>query len=93
MEDSFFLVRPLDNVTCPYCGTALTSKTRTKEHVIGRRFVPVGSLDREWNLILQACGPCNRHKADLEDDISVGAEAILTHPADPILTRGWKPTA
>ena len=23
----------------------------------------------------------------------VGADPILTHPADPILTRGWTPTA
>jgi hypothetical protein len=24
---------------------------------------------------------------------NVRADPILTHPADPILTRGWKPTA
>lgn len=60
----------LRNETCPYCGTALTRDTRTKEHVIGRRFVPRGSLDQHWNLIVWACEPCNRLKAVLEDDLS-----------------------
>ncbi|MEZ5713416.1 MAG: hypothetical protein R3E11_12400 [Sphingobium sp.] len=60
----------LHNETCPYCGTALTRDTRTKEHVIGRRFVPRGSLHQHWNLIVWACEPCNRRKAELEDDIS-----------------------
>ena len=31
--------------------------------------------------------------AESEDRIDVGADPILTHPADPTLTRGWKPTA
>jgi hypothetical protein len=43
----------------------------TKEHVIGRRFVPRGCFDGQWNLILNACERCNNDKADLEDDISV----------------------
>jgi len=60
----------LDNINCPYCGVRLTPSNRTKEHVIGRRFVPKGRLEREWNLILWACGPCNNRKADLEDDLS-----------------------
>ncbi len=60
----------LDNRTCAYCGTPLDSENQTKEHVVGRRFVPRGSLDGEWNLILRACRTCNRLKADLEDDIS-----------------------
>lgn len=42
----------------------------TKDHVIGRRFVPSGSLAGSWNLILQSCRKCNEEKADLEDDIS-----------------------
>ncbi len=60
----------LRNVTCIYCGCSLTRKTRTKEHVIGRRFVPKGKLEAAWNLIAFACGACNGKKADLEDDIS-----------------------
>ena len=62
--------RPLQNVTCPYCAAPLDQRTKTKEHVVGRRFVPIGALNNNWNLILWACLKCNRHKSDLEDDIS-----------------------
>jgi len=60
----------LHNKRCPYCGVALTTDNSTKEHVIGRRFVPRGKLEGQWNLILRACRPCNVRKSDLEDDIS-----------------------
>lgn len=63
-------VSRLANVICPYCGGALTKGISTKEHVIGRRFVPKGKLARSWNLIVNACEDCNRLKSDLEDDIS-----------------------
>jgi hypothetical protein len=62
----------LRNTTCAYCGKPFDKgRPSTKEHVIGRRFVPRGSFDGQWNLILNACERCNRDKADLEDDISV----------------------
>jgi len=48
----------------------LTRESRTKEHVIGRRFVPKGKLDGQWNLIVRACRDCNQIKSDLEDDLS-----------------------
>jgi hypothetical protein len=60
----------LDNITCVYCGTVLSDANFTKEHVVGRRFVPVGSLNKKWNLIVRACRSCNNKKADLEDEIS-----------------------
>jgi hypothetical protein len=60
----------LKNLTCPYCGSELDKKTNTKEHVVGRRFVPKGSLSQKWNLILRACNICNNKKSSLEDDIS-----------------------
>lgn len=62
----------LNNVTCPYCGSRFGKGevVRTREHVIGRNFVPRGKLDRQWNLILWACKRCNGHKADLENDLS-----------------------
>lgn len=66
----------LRNETCPYCGVMLTPKKRTKEHVVGRRFVPRGSLHQHWNLIVWACEPCNQRKGTLEDDLS----AISMHP-------------
>lgn len=60
----------LDNVTCPYCGELLTESNNTKEHVIGRRFVPKGALNQNWNLIIRACRKCNSEKSLLENDIS-----------------------
>ncbi|MER8671081.1 HNH endonuclease [Mesorhizobium sp. M1156] len=60
----------LDNRTCVYCGDVLSPSTISREHVIGRRFVPKGKLNGQWNLILNACQGCNARKADLEDDIS-----------------------
>jgi hypothetical protein len=61
----------LDNRTCPYCGIEESEENPfTVEHVVGRRFVPKGSLDNSWALIARACLPCNNKKSDLEDDIS-----------------------
>lgn len=60
----------LDNISCPYCGSLLAGKRSTVEHVIGRRFVPKGTMNACWNLILRACEDCNARKAGLEDDIS-----------------------
>ncbi len=60
----------LKNVTCPYCGTDIKESNNSKEHVIGRKFVPKGSFDNQWNLIVQACKVCNGKKSDLENDIS-----------------------
>lgn len=59
----------LKNVNCPFCGVDL-SVGWTKEHIVGRKFVPRGVLNRQWNLILRACQECNNRKSDLEDDIS-----------------------
>ena len=62
----------LRNRTCAYCG-AQFNKTlaHTDEHVIGRKFVPKGSLAGRWNLVVFACKKCNDEKCDLENDISV----------------------
>lgn len=60
----------LKNVSCPYCGTELTQENLSKEHVIGKRFVPIGKLNACWNLIVNACKTCNGVKSNLEDDIS-----------------------
>lgn len=60
----------LNNDTCVYCGIGLSKDTASKEHVIGRKFVPKGKLHGCWNLIVKACKSCNLKKSDLEDDIS-----------------------
>lgn len=72
--DSKPMMRPiaLKNVNCAYCGHDFSDELpSTREHVIGRRFVPKGSLAVQWNLILNACRDCNNKKSHLEGDISV----------------------
>lgn len=67
----------LDNQTCCYCGKPFSDALpASAEHVIARSFVPKGSLNAAFNLILNACEPCNNVKSDLEDDLS----AISMHP-------------
>lgn len=67
----------LRNLNCAYCNCDLVAAAHVDEdHVIGRRFVPRGTLHGAWNLILRVCRPCNAEKAELEDDIS----AITMHP-------------
>jgi len=60
----------LKNLTCPYCGVELTQDNHNEEHVIGRKFIPKGFLNGQWNLILRACKKCNLDKSELENDIS-----------------------
>ena len=52
----------LKNKTCIYCGTSQVADSTTWEHVIGRRFVPKGTLNGRWNLIAQCCSPCNEKR-------------------------------
>lgn len=68
----------LCNENCIYCGVVFDRGRlpATKEHVIGRNFVPKGTLDGQCNLIAFACETCNRRKAALEDDLS----ALTMHP-------------
>lgn len=80
-----------DNILCPYCGRNLQSPGSIQsdaEHVIGRRFIPRGYLDGEWNLILNSCEECNRYKARLEDGLSpISALSVvddLEHPAEVV---------
>ena len=62
----------LRNMNCAYCGQIFgPHQLMTREHVIGRRFVPRGVLAGQWNLILNVCTRCNGEKSNLEDDISV----------------------
>ncbi|GMT43861.1 MAG: hypothetical protein IEMM0003_0680 [bacterium] len=75
----------LDNKTCVYCGKELLEKIESKEHVIGRRFVPRGKLNGHWNLIVKACKDCNGKKSDLENDLSaitMQADASGRHASD-----------
>ena len=78
----------LRNVVCPYCGCALDNKITTKEHVVGRRFVPKGKLHKSWNLILNACRACNNKKADLENDISAISLFVRSSATTPQFDSG-----
>ena len=69
----------LDNDTCPYCGNP---SGKEKDHVIARRFVPVGKLANSWNLIVRCCRKCNLEKSDLEDDISAITMKLLADRLD-----------
>ncbi len=79
----------LHNQTCIYCGRVFGDDApRTKDHVIGRGFVPKGSFKAtDWNLLVWACQPCNNEKSKLEGEIS----AITLQPSigtaylDPML--------
>lgn len=62
----------LRNRTCAYCGVPFgKTLAHTDEHVIGKNFVPKGSLAGVWNLVVYACKKCNDEKCHLENDISV----------------------
>lgn len=66
-------VKIAGNVQCPYCGRLLDEgpeTQRTEDHVVGRKFVPKGYLENEWNLIVDSCEDCNRQKGRLESGIS-----------------------
>lgn len=63
------------NQNCLYCGEFVGEGSEVasdKEHLIGRRMVPVGSMAdaAAFNLIFRACVVCNREKAALEDHVS-----------------------
>lgn len=61
----------LGNHYCAYCFQGVAGDPHASEdHVIGRRFVPRGTLEKSWNLIVNCCERCNSEKANLEDDIS-----------------------
>lgn len=60
----------LSNKRCCYCGIILTKNNKTNDHVIGRRFVPKGKLNKNWNLRINSCQLCNNRKSNLEDDIA-----------------------
>ena len=62
----------------------------------GFLFHEVRELDRNCHsfcVVWSADGGFTRLSIDLMLDKCVGADLNLTHPADPILTRGWELTA
>lgn len=61
----------LANTSCIYCGIAFGPDVdQDEEHVVGRKFVPKGSLAKQVNLVANTCRECNAAKSALENDIS-----------------------
>lgn len=75
----------LKNRECAYCGVPLTAATSTREHVIGRQFVPKGTMSKAFNLVVMVCATCNNLKSGLEDDIA--AITMNLHLDGPIAMR------
>lgn len=62
------------NQYCPYCGVFVgvgSDVPSDKEHLVGRNFVPKGSLeDGAFNFIFRSCKECNNQKAEAERHVS-----------------------
>ncbi len=62
------------NAWCLYCGVYVgpgSQVTSDKEHLVGRRFVPSGTLGGDaFNFIFRACQKCNSEKAAAERHVS-----------------------
>lgn len=62
------------NQHCLYCGVYVGAEsqiTSNKEHLIGRNFVPKGSLEgHHFNFIFRACQECNNLKSVAERHVS-----------------------
>lgn len=71
------------NQHCLYCGVPVGSSSAIasdKEHLIGRNFVPTGTLGRNsFNFIFRACRECNSCKADAERHVS--SVTLVNSPA------------
>ncbi len=75
------IVNLKNNIQCPYCGNdlrKLDKNEKTEEHVIGRRFIPKGFLENEWNLKIITCKKCNSDKAKLEGGVSLISQISLS---------------
>jgi hypothetical protein len=69
----FHRVETRSNQYCLYCHRPVCTGdvVSNKEHLIGRSFIPDGSLsDGAFNFIFRACVECNTEKAELERHIS-----------------------
>ena len=61
------------NQHCLYCGVFVGADAvvdSDEEHLVGRRFVPKGSMNKAFNFSFRACRRCNGEKANLERHVS-----------------------
>lgn len=77
---------PHGNKFCPDCGRRIddVSVKRSMEHLIGRKFVPVGSFDggRGFNFIFNSCEECNGQKSVYEGQLSAVSQFSSVAIAD-----------
>ena len=69
----FHRKRDDSNRYCLYCGEDLSAESvrSTKEHLIGREFVPTGTLEgTAFNFLFRSCEGCNSRKGHLERHVS-----------------------
>lgn len=78
----FHRAKARSNQYCLYCHRPIftANVASNKEHLIGKSFVPDGSLDdgRAFNFIFRACVECNTEKAEAERHIS--SVSLFTSP-------------
>jgi hypothetical protein len=61
------------NQHCLYCGSHVGKNSAIasdEEHLVGRNFVPKGTMENAFNFSFRACRPCNARKAELERHVS-----------------------
>ena len=61
------------NQHCLYCGSHVGTDSAIasdEEHLVGRNFVPKGTMENAFNFSFRACRPCNARKAELERHVS-----------------------
>ena len=70
------------NQFCLYCGAYVGGGSITasnEEHLIGRRFVPKGTMENSFNFSFRCCVSCNGRKADIERHVS--SFTLLSSPS------------
>lgn len=64
---------PISNQICLYCGVPVGAGSiveSNEEHMVGRNFVPKGTMENAFNFSFRACKECNHDKSRLEDHVS-----------------------
>jgi hypothetical protein len=70
------------NQHCLYCGSHVgedSAIASDEEHLVGRNFVPKGTMGNAFNFSFRACRPCNARKANLERHVS--SVTLLNSPS------------
>ena len=70
------------NQHCLYCGVFVGPEAGVQsdeEHLVGRNFVPKGTMENAFNFSFRACRHCNARKANLERHVS--SVTLLNSPS------------